>query len=162
MSSKKINLTSLPFKPRTEKKKGKLRSRISNFHITLNTNVRYDKSLESLISGLQKSVGQSFTDPDSIKEYVTFPKGGEWNDDFIEGVDVVTGVEIGRDDAHGARLHCHVQFKVKHHSFLRLDFTKIKEVVNDRLKSNDFPHPIAYVHVVCHKPELADYMSKDN
>lgn len=169
MSEQKLkpNLTKIPIRDPTSASSSssssqgrrKLRSRISNFHITLNTNVRVGTNLKSQMENLQKCAAETFTEERSITQFVMFPKGGSWNTKYILGFDVAVGVEVGQNQS---RLHCHVQFKVKHRSYVRLDCGKIKSEMNEILKKNEFNYPIAYVHVACHKPELIDYFSKDD
>lgn len=141
-----------------------MKSRVSNFHVTLNTNIRIDEDLtpeSRLVRVLQDTANQVFGEEGHFTNFVQFPKGGMWNVENIIGLDVVTGVEVGTDDAHGRRLHLHVQFKVRHRSYLRLDGEKIKSEMNIMLNRNAYPHPIAYVHITVHKPELIDYIGKE-
>jgi hypothetical protein len=159
-----VSVTALPFHMPQRSNKGRLKSRVSNFHITLNTNVRIDGSKEEirpLVDQLQKCANVCFGQEAHFTRFVTFPKGGQWDDEHVIGLDVTTGVEIGKDDAHGRRLHLHVQFKIRHRSYVKLDFQAIKDEMNGILEEEEFPHRIAYVHVTCHKPELADYIGKE-
>ena len=158
-----VILTSIPFKT-TGKKGKKLKSRVSNFHITMNTNVRIDEELtqeSKLVVDLQTTANQVFTVKEHFGKFVLFPKGGQWDTTHIVGLNVKTGVEVGKDDSHGRRLHLHVQFKVNHRSFIRLDFKEIQLEMNRVLRSIGYPHEIHYTHVTCHKPELEDYIGKD-
>jgi hypothetical protein len=158
-----ISVKSIPFKPHKKGDHPKLKSRVSNFHITLNTNIRIDDDLTEespLIRILQSTTNEVFGEEGHFVNFVQFPKGGAWNTANIVDLSVLSGVEVGSDDAHGARLHVHVQFKVRHHSYLRLDGEKIKTEMNMMLTRNGYPHKIAYVHITVHKPELVDYIGK--
>lgn len=141
-----ITVTSVPFTGDEEEAK----IRESNFHITMNTNVRLDFELNELlpyVTGLQNAANELLGNPDHIERIVQFPFGGEFNPETILNIDSTTRVEIGKDDAHGRRLHLHAMFKIRHKSKIRLDYAQLKKEMNDILKESNYPFPIAYVHV---------------
>ena len=126
--------------------------------------MRIDEELtsdSSLVTELQSAADRVFSQPAHFTKFVKFPRGGEWNSTHIVGLNVKTGVEVGKDDAHGKRLHLHVQFKVSHRTFVKLDFKEVQEEMNRVLEEMDYPHRIHYTHVTCHRPELEDYIGKD-
>ena len=144
---------------------GRVRNRVSNFLVTLNTNTRVSEDLTAespLVTVLQQTAGELFEQEEHFLKFVQFPKGGQWDDTNIVALDVVTGVEIGTDELKGKRLHLHAQFKVTHRSFLKLDYTVIKEEINRMLESKGYPLKIHYVHGSFHKSDMAgEYVRKN-
>ena len=144
--------------------KSKVRNRISDFFITMNTNKRIDGVLTGespLVTILEASAREVFGDEGHFLRFVTFPQGGQWDDDHIVALNVVTGVEIGTDDAHGKRLHLHAQFKVTHRSYIKLDFHALQAEMNKVLRKNGYPLEIHYTHVTFHRSDMArEYIGK--
>jgi hypothetical protein len=141
-----VTVTSVPFTGDEEES----RIRESNFHITMNTNVRLDvddSEMTPFVSGLQEAANELLGDPDNLEMIVSFPYGGEFNPETILNIDVTTRVEIGKDDAHGKRLHLHAILKIRHNSKIRLDFARVKSRMNEILEDKNYPYPVHYVHV---------------
>ena len=81
--------------------------------------------------------------------------------DQIISLDVATRVEIGTDDAHGKRLHLHAQFKVKHRTYIRLDYKEIQNEMNQVLTEKGYPLLIHYTHGTFHRTDMSiEYMKK--
>jgi len=143
---------------------GRVRNRISDFFITMNTNKRIDGELTAespLVTILEDAARELFGQEEHFLRFVTFPHGGQWDDDHIVALDVVTGVEIGTDDAHGKRLHLHAQFKVTHRSYIRLDYHVLQDEMNRILESKGYPLMIHYTHVTFHRTDMArEYIRK--
>jgi len=143
---------------------GRERRRVSDFFITMNTNKRIDGELTGsspLVTILEDSARVLFGQEDHFLKFVRFPKGGQWDNDHIISLDVVTGVEIGTDDAHGKRLHLHGQFKVTHRSYLQLDYKALQDEMNRILESKGYPLMIHYTHVTFHRADMArEYIGK--
>jgi hypothetical protein len=114
----------------------------------------------SLVTKLQAAANETFTNTDRIVKFVTFPHGGSFDPDHIIDIKTVTGVEVGKMDR-GRRLHLHVQFKIRHRTWVRLDPAAIKAEINAVLEESGYPHQIHYIHISVHRPELEDYIGKD-
>jgi len=158
----KVNI--VPFNVSTTETAKKLRSRVSNFHVTMSTNVRWkgsEKSLGTEAVKLQDATNDVFSSDETKARIVLFPKGGEWDISHIISDDITIAVEIGTNVKFGSRVHLHVKFKIRHRSYLRLDPAEIKIVMNEALTRVGSILPIHYVHVKCHPPDLEDYVVKD-
>ena len=145
--------------------RGKVRNRISDFMVTMNTNTRIDGNLtaESPLVKILESAGASLFGEDAhFTKFVKFPKGGSWNAENIVALNVLTGVEVGTDDAHGHRLHLHADFKVTHRSFIKLDYHAIQDEMNRILEAKGYPLRIHYTHVTFHKSDMSrEYIMKN-
>ena len=145
----KISVTSVPFAG----VESVAAVKDSVFHVTLNTNTRIDvpdSEIEPYVKGLQDAANLLFGDVEYMKRIVKFPyaeDNGEFDSNHILAVDTTTRVEIGKDDAHGKRLHLHVIFKLTHKSRIHLVFHKVKSEMNSILAEKEYPHRIHYVHV---------------
>jgi len=148
----------------TQPVSGKVRRRISDFFVTMNTNKRIDGELSPdspLVTVLEDAARELFGEDEHFIKFVTFPKGGSWDNDHIDSLNVVTGVEIGTDDAHGKRLHLHAQFKVTHRSYIRLDFKVLQQEMNSILSQKGYPLVIHYTNVTFHKSDMSrEYILK--
>lgn len=159
-------------------KKGKNTVLVSNFLITLNTNVRFeegDKRLEEASGPLVKMAEQVFGNSNGLREIVVFgtrgPRGAgggftfipdssvKWGIDTIADFRTTAGVEIGHN-ARGKRLHLHVALKIRHRSYIRLDKNKILKRANEELESLGFPYPIKHVNIRVTPPTAEDYLDK--
>ena len=100
--------------------KRKMSFRVSNFLITMNTNVRFADDLEAMgHSGGLYTMGEAmFRDAETVGKYVLFPKGGQWDGQHIVSVDSASKVEVGHNQK-GRRLHLHATVKIRHHSFIQ-------------------------------------------
>ena len=143
---------------------GKVRRRISDFFIMMNTNTRIDGELTAqspIVKVLEESARELFGEEAHFTKFVLFPKGGSWDDGHIDSLNVVTGVGIGTDDAHGKRLHLHAQFKVTHRSFIKLDYKVLQSEMNSILEEKKYPLKIHYTHVTFHKSDMSrEYILK--
>jgi hypothetical protein len=147
--------------PGTSNKKGPLRTRVSNFMITFNTNQRYqgeDEDFGEYSTPLYDMAEAMFGNEETLKQFVVFPRGGEWNDDNIISFRVTTRAELGHN-LRGSRVHFHVGIKILHRSFIQLDPVKIKEMSNIALAAMNFRTPIRYVHISVLRPDIEDYLS---
>jgi len=130
----------------------------------MNTNHWIDGEItpnSPLITLLEQSARELFEDEEHFLKFVRFPKGGQWDDDNIQGLDVVTGVEVGTDDAHGKRLHLHAQFKITHTTYIKLDYKELQKEMNNILGSNGYPLMIHYTHVTFHRHDYSkEYLNK--
>lgn len=137
----------------------RLRNRISNFLITMNTNIRVKPNIsESRSEDLYQMAESIFSEEDELKKIVTFPKGGEWSDETIKGVDASSRVEIGHN-MRGTRLHLHQSLKLRHQSYLRLDPEEIKRLANEKLREQNSTLVIYHVHISTHRPSVDDYLT---
>jgi len=163
MSGIKKTLEVVAFKPPSATG-GRVRNRISDFFITLNTNKRIDGELTAespLVTILEDGARDLFGQEEHFLQFVRFPHGGSWDDDHIVALNVVTGIEIGTDDAHGKRLHLHAQFKVTHRSYIRLDYHALQDEMNKILESKGYPLRIHYTHVTFHRSDMSiEYIRK--
>ena len=162
MSGIKKTVEIVPFAPPV---RGRVRNRVSDFFVTMNTNKRIDGNLtpeSPLVTVLENAGASLFGDEEHFTKFVKFPKGGSWNSDNIVALEVVTGVDVGKDDAHGQRLHLHAQFKVTHKSFVKLDFRELQDEMNSILAARGYPLRIHYTHVSFHKADMSrEYIEKN-
>jgi len=153
----------VPFTPAV---KGKVRNRVSDFFITMNTNTRMSGTITSespLISVLENASATLFGQEEYFTRFVKFPKGGSWNSENIIALNVLTGVEVGTDEDHGHRLHVHAQFKVTHRSFIKLDYHVIQDEMNKLLEARGYPLRIHYTHVTFHRTDMSrEYLTKNS
>lgn len=138
-----------------------MKFRVSNFLLTLNTNVRFgpDEDLTEFTDGLYQLGQFLFGDAERAGNYVTFPKGGEWDDRHIVSVDSTFKCEIGHN-LRGQRLHLHGVVKIRHHSFIQLNIPLIKSLGNEFLSSISFPFPIQHINVKAGRPSFEDYIDE--
>ena len=162
MSKIKRTVEVVEFTPPSQR--SRVRHRVSDFFVTMNTNKRIDGDISKdspLVTLLQQSAAEVFGEDEHVIKFVRFPHGGSWDEENIVGLNVVTGVEIGTDDAHGKRLHLHAQFKVTHTSYIRLDYKELQNEMNRVLEHKGYPLMIHYTHVTFHKTDMAkEYISK--
>lgn len=146
---------------KTDKKKMKFR--VSNFLVTMNTNVRFTDAstgVEEWTTDLYRMGEHLFGDADRTGQYVTFPKGGVWDDQHIISVHAIMKVEIGHNTM-GQRLHLHASVKIRHRSFIQLDIPKIQIAGNDFLSDVAYPFPIHHINVRAGRPTFEDYLDED-
>lgn len=140
-----ISVTSVPF----EGDEAGHKIRTSTFHITMNTNTRIDAPVDEMgefVEPLQSAANELLGDPDYIEKFLQFPYGGEFNPETVLGIEVTTRVEVGKDDAHGRRLHLHALLKITHNSRVRLSFPILKREMNHILEEKDYPLRVHYLH----------------
>jgi hypothetical protein len=157
-------------------KKGPERTKVSNYLITLNTNVRFDdkdSELERISQPLYEMAEFIFGTSEHLSEIVEFgikgtPKGGktqfvrghtaaEWDPRWIQAFRVQAGVEVGHN-AKGKRLHIHISLKIVHHAFIRLNRNLILEKANQFLSQTDFKFPIKHIDIKVAPPSPEDYL----
>lgn len=144
----------------TENKK-KMKFRVSNFLVTMNTNVRFESAddIHQWTGELYKMGEHLFGDADKVGKFVTFPHGGEWDERHIVSVDSTMKVEIGHNKM-GQRLHIHGTVKIRHHSFIHLDIRAIKEAANEYLTDVGYPFLIRHINVRAGRPSFEDYLDE--
>lgn len=144
-----------------KKDKKKMPFRVSNFLITMNTNVRFTEAtgIEEWAPGLYQMGERLFGDSDRVGRFVTFPEGGAWDARHIVSVDSTMKVEVGHN-ACGQRLHLHANVKIRHKSYIRLDIPRIQIEANDFLSEMAYPFPIHHLHVKTGKPTFEDYLDE--
>ena len=55
----------------------------------------------------------------------------------------------------------HAQYKVTHHSYIRLDYHALQDEMNKVLESKGYPLMIHYTHVTFHRSDMArEYVRK--
>jgi hypothetical protein len=151
---------------------------VSNFLITMNTNVRFEQDdalLEKHSEPLYGMAEALFGDGTAISRFVEFGSRGArgpggkftfvpthgtiWSTESIVDYRVTVGVEVGHN-VRGKRLHLHVALKIRHHSYIRLDRDKILAQANAALKARDFPFPIKHLNIRVTPPTAEDYLMK--
>lgn len=152
----KISSTTMPFQRGHDKRK----VHYSNFMITFPTNVRVsDEDAEELAPKFYEVAHRMFDDEENLKRYVTFPKGGQWDDESIISVRNVYKVEVGHDKK-GSRLHLHVGVSIKHNSFIQLDPDLLYFDINSEFENDGIWTPIQYVNIKVKPPSIEDYLDK--
>lgn len=154
---------------------------VSNFLITMNTNVRVpandrERVSREYIPALEEAAQRLFSDEEDLQKFVVFgrpkhkEKGGrsygfvpdpsiQWSDDTVVNFESMAHVEVGHNKQ-GQRLHLHVALKIRHHSRIRIDGIRLQEMANDVLKELGFPFTIKYTHISTSPPTPEDYLTK--
>lgn len=155
-------------------KRGDGTIRVSNFLITLNTNVRFSsdsRELEDLSEPMYRMAEMLFGDGEKIARFVIFGvkagRGAEfvpdpsihWNTNTIVDYKVKAGVEIGHNKM-GSRLHMHIALKIRHRSYIRLNKDLILQEANRILEMLGFPFPIKHINIRVMPGSPEDYLDK--
>eukprot|EP00727_Mastigamoeba_balamuthi_P000691 m51a1_g10619 hypothetical protein (423) ;mRNA; r:57479-59030 len=143
----------------THNKLGRDAILVSNFMLTMNTNVRLagtsDAELEALSEPLYNMAQEMFDGSERLSRFVQFgTQGGRdpltnkyvflpdptrtWGTELVVDYKVTASAEIGHN-TRGSRLHMHVGIKIRHHSYVKLDRDLIFEEANRFLESVDYP-----------------------
>ena len=153
MSNPKIKVTGgVTDFSKAEKNEVKLKT--SNFFTTINTNQVYkdgDPNLAGDTEVFNKLISNICN---NIDEYLTFPKGDSF-DKNVDDVDVDYAIELGTKMK---SLHCHIFFKFKHTTNLKLNYKKMKDKVLSELGLNN----IFFSNRVCRggHQNIEDYLHK--
>lgn len=120
--------------------------RFSNFHITINTNVRpteheesveHSERLEDAVRGLLSHAG--------LQRIITFHVPGDvYGSKTIRKVTAKFAVELGTQPK-GRRVHAHVVLMLQHLSFIRLNLPEIAALVRE---ATGVPRPYVHVEVI--------------
>lgn len=140
-------------------KKGEGKKNISNFLITLNPNKRFPEEEWSRRGDILRQMGQVIIG-ENLGELITFPKGGEWTERYIQETSTYVRTEVG-DKRSGNRLHLHIIVKVVHNSFIRLNMEETVRRCNEWLDENggEDMH-IAYGNVRAGQKDWSDYLKE--
>lgn len=112
----------------------------SVFHITINSNQKpptrnVEIGMRDALSGY---VRNNFSDPGFLQELVMFQPGtGEYNDYYIEDVDLDFAIEKGTKRG---RIHAHLVLSVVHRSRIRLRRETIEDTVKQQLGYSPYVH----------------------
>jgi hypothetical protein len=161
----------------THDKHGPMSSNVSNFLISMNTNVRIraeSADLPRLTEPLYQMCEHLFGASATVSQFVQFGRRGPmdrgkrtfvpdptilWSPETVRDFKSVAGVEVGHN-LRGQRLHCHCAVKIRHYSFIRLDKDKILAAANEFLESVGYPYPIVHINIRVLPPSIEDYLDK--
>lgn len=146
------------------KKPRKARLRKSNFHIIINTNVRYNagsQELENTVSRL-RVLTDEFVKEGSIQNFMKFLDGGNWEQ--VESVKTKQTVERG--PAYD-QPHVHIMIMVDHRTKIHMDAERISQHFTRGLGLYNNTNSKVYVRVVAHRVQdsfeevVSNYIKKN-
>ena len=128
----------------------------SNFLLTLNTNMQYEKDDKHLNADIEIFDGCINELLNNVDQYIKLPETDEWNEDTIKDVNIDYTIERGTKKG---QLHIHIMFKIKHFTKIQLNYDKIKKKISDDLGLNNI-----YCYNRLFKPNdsdnVQDYLNK--
>lgn len=131
----------------------KVRTKKSNWLLTISTNQRYADSDEHLADDEEIFEEAILRLLNNLGDFVKInQEGHSWSKSVIEKADTDYVIERGGKTK---ALHCHILVKIHHTSNLRLDYDKIKNQIKDDLELNN-----VYINAKLVRPSSDDWLEE--
>lgn len=156
-----VQITQVGKKDQNKKADTRRKLRHSNFHLTINTNKRYNPEshqLQEECAKLQAAVS-ALVEPEVLRDMILIKEEGAVFDSIVKEVRTKGGVERGPEKN---QVHCHLMVCIAHYTRVQLDIPAIRSFICEQTGLGN-----VYVHVRVHRSSedaetiLRGYLSKN-